>query len=918
MDKQKYKLILSAAKQNYADNGILFLDFYKYFENHDFLKYLRSDSLSHLYPNIFKDSISSDKNIALRILLAIKSFQYYEGNFWNIVRDKAKYLYDFGMSIEEVESSIKNAIDDRDIYGDTRYITSPLVHSFVPLPFLNKFFDFVYDIYHINFDNNIDEYFFDEILRHTMEAIKLQLEKDKYEDDFIEFVTSNKTYNLIKSTKRAFIYHENSSMEALKYYLLLIDNWFFKKELLKSKYSNKVIEIFKDWVEGKKGPGPNGPIAPRVSSPAFIFNTNNNKIFLEIPEIFLHVKEILDYTKLSVYLNEDGTLKKLSLNNDYKIVNRIGYYTIKIYSSAALIDNPFNDIKIEAHYDGEVIYDSGTRLRRDYLLFNVEGKEIKNNRVHDGTVFLVYKKEDVFDEMLIYEGNYNVSVFDADSTKVYTLGEHLILFADKVEVGIQGAVLPKTKVYCNGQQIKGFKDIYYLTLSLDYEIKSFKLFINERLHEFSHEDFSMTKGTKNRYMLKLNNELFSRGYYDLKMIINDFPKEPFDKFIFDPNYELTTDHSYNSNEVYVNLNSSFPNIKDSHKFDLINNDSMDIHFSLGHDNFKYRIDPIVKRWRWKDSKKWSRQAEIILRNETLIFDFPGGIINVSITDDTKRIELFRLLEYKITNDLFELNLETLFQFKNMYDVINLKIEGEDNTSWYSVYLNTVVISHSAFFNKAGDFVITFNTKNFIPDSLKFSMPVEGFIHNTVLKKESIKVPTVKGFKDYYFEVSKKIGTPFSKPENNVIYRKHIFPINAFGLSGRYFDLRRATIHRNINGKDQFVEVEINNTVLQFLKLIKNEAELPEYSSLDFRERIVYRAQLHKIRGGSLRAFSFVKFVYVEFTNEHSQYFTANIIDEDGDSLCYNTNYKFIYDDMYPNVNNDIAEIKINLKEGIWR
>ena len=115
----------------------------------------------------------------------------------------------------------------------------------MPKPFLPSFFDFVYDIYRLNFNYSVDQNsdLFDEF-SFVYDGIKKGM---NYEEDDLVLNVTHKTYQLIKTTKEL-ILDDNKvkslielSVEVLK----IIDNYYWSNN---SEFENEYYKFgFETW-----------------------------------------------------------------------------------------------------------------------------------------------------------------------------------------------------------------------------------------------------------------------------------------------------------------------------------------------------------------------------------------------------------------------------------------------------------------------------------------------------------------------------------------------------------------------------------------------------------------------------------------------------------------------------------------------
>ena len=106
----------------------------------------------------------------------------YDGNYYDSVRKYYSDLYD-DFSDQKIAGLIRSIIyrfreELKSEEQSKRIITTVLKQSIVPAYFLDNFFEFIFDIYKLNFDYELPEYPYDDFFKRGRKGNEVQVQKD--------------------------------------------------------------------------------------------------------------------------------------------------------------------------------------------------------------------------------------------------------------------------------------------------------------------------------------------------------------------------------------------------------------------------------------------------------------------------------------------------------------------------------------------------------------------------------------------------------------------------------------------------------------------------------------------------------------------------------------------------------------------
>lgn len=166
------------------------------------------------------------------VSLVLIAMLEYDGNYYDSVRNTYKSLYE-RFSEQKVEGKIRSILSKYKKQSDsgsrTRIINVALENAIVPQTFLPAFFEFIFDIYKLNFEYDLPEELYEDF-QFVFEGLRSNMLSD---GDDISINITQKTYKLIAATKQL-ISREDGLDAVIRLSIIvvkLIDRRFWDKEV---------------------------------------------------------------------------------------------------------------------------------------------------------------------------------------------------------------------------------------------------------------------------------------------------------------------------------------------------------------------------------------------------------------------------------------------------------------------------------------------------------------------------------------------------------------------------------------------------------------------------------------------------------------------------------------------------------------
>lgn len=707
----------------------------------------------------------------------------YDSNFWDYVRNEYEELY-FKFNDQKIDGQIRNVINKYKTDNDPRIISYVLKNAIVPKPFLPSFFDFIYDIYRLNFDYSIDPSadLFDEF-SFVYDGIKKGMNYD--EDDLVLNVT-HKTYQLIKTTKELILDDNKvkSLIELSVEILKIIDNYYwlntteFENEYYKYGFETWKAKSEKAIQESKSG---ESKLRSRWEPE---FKINGNQIFLSIPNH--KIKSYYNYEDLRIQIyNSDELVYE---NNRPDVYDIIGGYRIE-QKDDVKIDHPLNNVRYVLSCGDDVIYDSKERLYRNYMFFNESGVELKNNRDYKGLAVLCSKNE-IDGMQKLYAGeDYIISYRSINPGDYIKVNDDIFNFSTILKPGVVGHE-KEGKVLINGTEQVIYSEVEGIVYESEKNSNNIAIIINGERRKMSDFDVEeKRRGLYYNYFVKLplesdtyeiNIEELDNGYYSVKRKFS---------FVVDKYFEFTVEPS-NIDEFLVNIN--YLNNKYVKAINL-NDDDIN---KLSFDNGLEFIVPNGLRIYKLDTDKWFRLDD--LNNYIWINDITtysnlriSGLDFTSVQVKDEQSNLLTTLYPSTEKYYYDLSVGTLRSYDS-HNYIYLDFFNEDKKlGFLKVYCKCFINENltNVYFNKDDNKyhgTISFYGKgNVVLRVINESNEIT--YEKQISNNDSFEIDSLKSFENYKLEViEKKLG--FTLQANNILYTKNIKYYSFDDFEGRYFQL----------------------------------------------------------------------------------------------------------------------------------
>lgn len=384
-----------------------------------------------------------NREIIFISLTIIAMLHYEEGRYYESVRETYSSLYN-SFSDQKIEGHIRSVLGRfrTDKNSNERQVNVALKNAIVPGYYLQSFFDFIYDIYKLNFQYDLPDDMYEDF-RFVYEGLRQAMLSDG--DDIRDDITK-KTYKLIRTTKQLIV-DEKSVDSVIKLSIIivrLIDKRVWNKEL--KVYNPYLKQGFDGWseslrVSAREMEGRRNYSAFRSRwEPKFILLDNH--VYL-VPPIH-RIKADYDYSTVRIVVcNED---EELYSNETPDIRGIIGGYEIN--EEKIRIDNPLGHLTYKLYAGNDVIYDSKESLYRGILAFSYDnGSEVKNNSDFNGTAIFCYRgSSDVITPYHQTE-HYSVAQYGAHLGDTVILDGEFFYFSSLVRPGIFGDELENCCLY---------------------------------------------------------------------------------------------------------------------------------------------------------------------------------------------------------------------------------------------------------------------------------------------------------------------------------------------------------------------------------------------------------------------------------------------------------------------------------------
>ena len=457
------------------------IDLIDLLDNADAIDIIHSRAESQLGStlNSYSGTYVRDPEIVF-VSLVLIGMLYYDGAFYESVRKTYKSLYQ-RYSEQKVEGLIRTLLNNYRTKDDatgtkTRIINVVLAGSIVPSYYLGSFFEFIYDIYKLNFDSDLPDDLYGEF-QFVYDGLQNVM---RSESDEVQVNVTKKTYKLIKSTKQLIInpIYNDAVIKLSIIVVRLIDKYIWGKDnVLYNPYLKRGYQEWLSTINREKEYGNRSKVEQLRSrwEPEFVLTRNT--ICLVPPTH--RVKATYDYRAIRIIVKKDEKV----IYDDYveDIREIIGGYQIK--NHAIELPNPLGRINYQLVAGNEIIYDSKTRLHRNFIVFDERGQELANNKDYYGTaVFCTKSKVDKLH--LYFSGEaYCLSSYIAHLGDAILIEDKVFNFSEMIRPGVFGEKHEGYFVAQDDCKFEVFKDEVILVFESEFTDSGFEIQINQRSYK---------------------------------------------------------------------------------------------------------------------------------------------------------------------------------------------------------------------------------------------------------------------------------------------------------------------------------------------------------------------------------------------------------------------------------------------------
>lgn len=480
-------------------------------------------------------SFCVDQDIIVVSLILIALLEY-DGNYYGNVRTTYYEAYR-RYSEQKIEGLIRSILSryrkEKEVGSRTRIINVVLENAIVPQTFLSAFFEFIYDIYKLNFDYDISDDLYEDF-RFVFEGLRSNMLSD---GDDISIKVTQKTYKLTAATKQLFL--RADGLEAIiklsTIIVKLIDKRFWDKDVLifnpylKTGYEGWESQL-KETAHGKRIHRSSENDFKSRWEPKFLML--DNSICLVPP---MHrVKAQYDYRDITITVINDG--KEIYKNNSCDIREIIGGYQIN--SQRIEIDQPLGKLTYRLTAGNEVIYDSKDKMYRDYIVFNDDGHEIVNNTDYIGRAFFCYKQGNVEVEKILQKEFYCIGYKLVHEGDAIEIGADVFNFSSMIRPGIFGECHKNCQI-CQKEHknsLSVYKNVSIVVFEAETSISDkFEIVISGKAMKLSEMPYKSTnRGNITKYVVDLS--LTENGIHTIEVnqiIAGKKNRILFDRFAID-------------------------------------------------------------------------------------------------------------------------------------------------------------------------------------------------------------------------------------------------------------------------------------------------------------------------------------------------------------------------------------------------
>ena len=797
MVNKRYQIEIEKLKFLISENKLIGNELIKYIDDKEFIDYIHNKS-EEVIKNSMDLSISNIKDYyEVIISLSIIALQYYDGNFWSHVQEIYGELYD-RYSDQKIRGKINDILGKYKNKDLKRYINYPIMNAIVPIKFLCNYFEFMYDIYKVNFQRSLPDNLEDE-LKYVFKGLNSYIKDDQ---DDLDLAVTNKTYKLIKTTQS--IIKNSSNLEELiqlsAKVIRYIDNFYWNdtsKELEENSYFEEGLNIWKVQTEEKEQIRYSGERKEREFTSKWKprFKLKDEKIYLITP---IHrVPKDVDPRKINIFVYNGD--EPISLEEEPIVQEVIGGYIVE--PKNIVLDKPIGKLTYVLSDGTNEIYNSKDSLYRNIIAFNKDGNELKNNTPYDDIVIfasdkLDNPKIDIFKNSEYYKlGSLLVNIGDS-----LLINNNIFIFDNFSKPGIIGEQKNGAKVYIDDKELPVYSSVHSLVFETERKIENLAIEVNNHRYKINDDiDFKQFKdGLINNITIEIG-DMNASGYFYIKVF--DFIENVtickydffIDKKLFWTCEEIKKDEYMILVDSSLIITDNENNETNEFYIDIKEKTEADIYLKLGNGKAaRYILDLPIQFYKIDDSK-WIEihnyiwyydigynsklyfknivfdSVELMNRDNYSILKFQidnkNNSIDISVLKNYKNEKGLRLIVKKSDLEISSIQIlneckyieeksnitfdpqEDILEIKTEYvgkNTIILKIENEEDKVFFSKEINKNISTTKLKVYQ------TF--KNY---TIKFYEHKQELLNSeTLIYQEKIKCYSYKDFIHRYFNISK--------------------------------------------------------------------------------------------------------------------------------------------------------------------
>lgn len=691
----------------------------------------------------------SDPEIVF-ISLCLIGMLKYDGNFYDGVRTTYSDLYRY-YSEQKIEGTIRTILsryrkDGENRKGKSRIINVALSNAIVPSCYLPAFFEFIFDIYKLNFEYDLSDDLHEEF-EFVYDGLRDSMLSD---DDNIQINVTKKSYKLIKTTKQLIVdgQYLDSVIKLSIIVIRLIDKRFWDKEVkILNPYLKKGFNAWEKTLRDVAGGKRKREMSELRSRWEPRLRLRGHDIFFEAP---IHrVKVQYNYREIFV-LVKNGE-KVIYCNGKPDIREIIGGYEVAVNSVA--LNAPLGKITYLLMAGKTVIYNSKEKLYRKYIVFDEKGNELQNNNDYKGTVILCVAENELKGKIYFRSRNYGLSVMSVGYGDTLLVGGELFSFSSLIKPGIFGEEISGQYLRKDDAEelLPVFSKIKFLVFECTEDTEKFEVSVNNHSSRLSDYDYTRTPRNAS-WKFVVDIRLDFPGVYDLCVYkIFDGKRSRIASFLFgyDPGFKVE-EIKVDDNTFMVQIQSAlYPSLVEK-EIDINSFDSDWFRITSGGENYVYYV-PLSMDFYRIQGESWRPMSESLwiedIKQDTVLQFYGSSVEGVMVYSDSGILLQEEILT-KNCGTHTEIQAGFLQSYKQANDYVALTLlKGGRVYAWMLCY------NHCVFHQESTEINFSQITKNV-----------------TI-------VPNFSGRGNIVFEVTDEDGTLFFE-DNNV---KSGVPLEIDGL-----------------------------------------------------------------------------------------------------------------------------------------